>query len=109
VRAGDLVFLSGMVPRDRNGQLQGSEIKEQTLAVIDNIRLALESVGGSLQDVCSVTTYLVDLERDFDGYNAAYASRFTRDAPARATVQASLRGFLIEIQCIAVLQPQSDG
>ena len=103
VRAGSLVFLAGMVPVDANGQVVGEDIETQTRQTLENMRAALQAVGGGLSDVCTVTTYLPHLERDFDGYNRVYREFFHTDPPARATVSAGLVADLVEIQAIAVV------
>ena len=103
IRAGSLVFLAGMVPIDSDGKTVGDDIEAQTRKALENMRVALEAVGGGLSDVCSVTTYLPNLERDFDGYNRVYREFFHTDPPARATVSAGLVENLVEIQAIAVL------
>ena len=43
------------------------DIREQTRAVIENIRDILASVGAGLEDVVEVTTFLVDMA-DFGGW-----------------------------------------
>jgi 2-iminobutanoate/2-iminopropanoate deaminase len=102
VVAGNLVFVSGQVPKDlRSGELLGSEIREQTRAVLANAALALEAAGASLDDVVSVTAYLQRME-DWDAFNEEYRTAFTPPYPTRTTVGADLRGFLVEISVIAV-------
>ncbi len=64
----------------------------------------LEDVGASLEDLCTVTAFLEDADRDFADYNTAYREFFASEPPARATVQAHLLGeYLVEIQATAVL------
>jgi 2-iminobutanoate/2-iminopropanoate deaminase len=102
VIAGDLVFVSGQVPKDPlTGRLVGSDIREQTRAVLANAALALEAAGASLDDVVSVTAYLQKME-DWDAFNEEYRLAFTPPYPTRTTVGADLRGFLVEISVIAV-------
>jgi reactive intermediate/imine deaminase len=103
ISAGSLVFLAGMLPVDANGQVVGDNIETQTRKTLENMKVALEAVGGGLSDVCTVTTYLTNLERDFDGYNKVYREFFHTEPPARATVSAGLVDNLVEIQAIAVL------
>ncbi len=44
VRAGDLVFVSGQVPRDaRSGELLGDDIRTQSRGVLANLRRVLEA------------------------------------------------------------------
>jgi 2-iminobutanoate/2-iminopropanoate deaminase len=103
VKKGNMVFLTGMVPEDANGLLAGDDIRSQTRQCLENMRAAMEAAGGSLDDVCYVTSYLVEKARDFEAYNEVYGEFFPENKPARATVGAVLDGILVEIQAIAVL------
>jgi hypothetical protein len=49
---------------------------------MENMKVALEAVGGDLSSACTVTTYLTNLERDFDGYNKVYREFFHTEPPA---------------------------
>ncbi|SRR6266545_4398094 len=98
-----MVFLTGMVPENAEGVLVGPDIRSQTRKCLENMRDAIESVGGSLADICYVTSYLQDKLRDFEAYNEVYGEFFPTDKPARATVGVTLDGILVEIQAIGVL------
>jgi enamine deaminase RidA (YjgF/YER057c/UK114 family) len=89
-----MVFLTGRV---------GSDIRSQTRKCLENMRDAVEAAGGSLADICYVTSYLQEKLRDFEGYNEVYGEFFPTDKPARATLGVTLDGILVEIQAIAVL------
>ena len=67
------------------------------------MRDAIEAAGGSLADICYVTSYLHEKIRHFEAYNEVYGEFFPVNKPARATVGATLDGVLVEIQAIAVL------
>ncbi len=103
VRCGNLVFVAGMGPRDADRNLVGTDIQSQTAQALENMRLALNSVGADLEDVCTVTAFLADIRRDFRDYDNAYQRYFPVDPPVRATVQAGLVGILVEIQATAVV------
>ena len=105
VRAGNLVFLSGVAGQDADRRLVGSDVASQTRQALRNLGTELEAVGGSLADVCYVTAFLEHADEDFAAYNAAYAEFFPQDPPARATVQAHIvgDGLCVEIQAIAVV------
>jgi reactive intermediate/imine deaminase len=104
VRAGSIVFVSGMVGRDVERRIAGDDIASQARQALENVRGCIEAAGGSMADVCSVTTYLEHADRDFAAYNEVYREFFPTSPPARATVQAHMVGdVLIEIQAIAVL------
>ncbi|HET7458355.1 MAG TPA: Rid family hydrolase, partial [Gemmatimonadaceae bacterium] len=60
-RAGDLVFVSGQVPRDpRTGEGVGGDVAAQSRRTLENVRLALEAAGATLDDLVSVTVYLAN-------------------------------------------------
>ena len=105
VRAGNLVFLSGVAGQDAERRLVGPDVASQTRQALRNLATELEAVGGSLADVCYVTAFLEHADEDFAAYNAAYAEFFPQDPPARATVQAHIvgDGLRVEIQAIAVV------
>lgn len=94
-RAGDFLFVSGTSSRRADNSIAGADvdavgttrldIREQTRAVIENIREILESVGASLKDVVEISAYLVNMN-DFGGYNEVYGEFFDYDGPARTTV-----------------------
>ena len=117
-RCGDLVFVSGTSSRRIDNSFAGVsvdefgttqlDIREQTSAVIENIRDILADAGGSLADVVDITTFLVSMN-DFGGYNETYAVFFDETGPARTTVavhQLPHPHLLIEIKATAYI-PQS--
>ncbi len=104
IRAGGFLFLSGQVALDpRTGQLVGSDIKQQTRQVLENVRAILEAAGSSLRQVVKCTVFLADMN-DFGPMNEEYGSFFQDQPPARTTVQVAKlpRGALVEIDVIAL-------
>ena len=100
------VFVSGQIPLDpATGQLIEGGIGEQTTRVIENLAAVLDAAGSSLSDVVKTTVYLKDMG-EFAAMNSAYAQYFTKNAPARATVEAARlpRDVRVEIDCIAVVK-----
>src|SRR5579862_3031552 len=61
VRAGDLLFVSGQLPLDANGQFVGGTIAEQTQKALSNVRAILEAAGGSLAHLVQCTIYISDI------------------------------------------------
>ncbi|MEL6344628.1 MAG: Rid family hydrolase, partial [Myxococcota bacterium] len=101
-RVGDLLYLSGVGPRqpgtdaipggpiqDADGTPRDYDIEAQTRAVINNVRVILEAAGSSLDRVVDVTAFLVDMDRDFKGYNKVYAEFFTTIQATRTTLAVS--------------------
>lgn len=107
VRAGDLLFVSGQVPRDpRTGELPGATIEEQARATLTNLQRVLAAAGAALADVVSVTVYLAD-ENDWGAFNAVYREIMTPPYPSRTVVGAGLRGILVEISAVAYVRQGS--
>ena len=85
---GDLVFVSGIGPHDpETGKQTEGGIREQTKAVMELLKAALEEAGSSLDDVLKCTVYLTDMN-SYGAMNEVYAS-FFEVAPARTCVQVS--------------------
>ena len=102
VIANGMVFVSGQVPRDpATGAVPGPFADQLRLAV-RNLQVVLRGVGLDLSDAVKITTYLTDMTR-FTEYNDIYREFFPTEPPARTTIGCQLHGFLIEIDCIAVL------
>jgi 2-aminomuconate deaminase len=124
-RMGDLLFLSGIGPRDpvsngipgnvhdAEGRLIAYDIAVQTRAVFANVRAVLEASGARWEDLIDVTVYLTDMARDFATYNAIWADYFpdAAVAPCRTTlgITALPTPIAIELKCIAVAPKQMAG
>jgi len=111
--AGGFAFVSGTSSRRPDNSIAGAsvdamgtatlDIREQTRAVIENIRDILRDVGADLSDLVQITAYLVSMN-DFGGFNAVYADYFDENGPTRTTVavhQLPHPHLLIEIQAVA--------
>ena len=104
IRAGGFLFLSGQIALDpRTGQLVGSDIKQQTRQVLENVKAVLQAAGSALARVVKCTVVLADMN-DFGAMNEEYASVFRELPPARSTVQVARlpRDALVEIDCVAM-------
>ncbi|WP_371188272.1 RidA family protein [Thalassotalea maritima] len=112
-RAGDFIFISGTSSRRADNSFAGVvvddmgatdlDIREQTRAVIENIKDLLASVDASLKDLVEINTFLVNMN-DFAGYNQVYAEYFDYDGPTRTTVavhQLPHPHLLIECKAVA--------
>ena len=103
VQAGNLYFLSGVIPLNQAGNaVVGSTIEQQTRQVLEYIVAKLEAVGLTLDNVVMSTVYLSDLD-EFAQMNQVYGEFFAASPPARATVQVARlpRDVKIEIAVIA--------
>ena len=119
-RVGDLLFLSGIGPRDpstnaiagneyfADGRVRKYDIDAQARAVFANVRTVLEASGARWEDLVDVTVYLTDMAKDFKAYNAVWAEHFPdpATAPCRTTlgITALPTPIAIELKCVAQLR-----
>ena len=123
-RVGDLLFLSGIGPRDpstnaiagneyfADGRVRRYDIDAQARAVFANVRAVLAASGARWEDLVDVTVYLTDMARDFKAYNAVWAEHFPdpASAPCRTTlgITALPTPIAIELKCVAALRKGND-
>ena len=103
VVAGNMVFVSGQLAFiPETGALLEGSIGEQTAQCMKNLAAILEAAGCTLADVVKTTIFLKNMD-DFAEVNAAYATFFPSNPPARACVQAAKlpRDANVEIEVIA--------
>jgi 2-iminobutanoate/2-iminopropanoate deaminase len=103
VRLGDLLFCAGQVPIvPETGQLLAGDIRAQTERTLLNLKIILEDQGLSFDNVVKTTVFMTNLA-DFSAMNEIYGKYFTKDFPARTTVQVAAlpRGAQVEIEAIA--------
>jgi 2-iminobutanoate/2-iminopropanoate deaminase len=104
VRAGNLIFLSGQVPKDpHTGAVTGTDVRTQTRQVLANAERALNAAGATLDDVVAVTAYIARMD-DWTDFDAEYRTILRPPYPTRTTIGADLRGFLVEISLIAAVR-----
>lgn len=99
VRAGDFLFISGQVPRDRDGQYDPASVFVETQRVLQNVAAIAAEAGASLASAVKVSAYLVSID-DFAEFNRAYAEFFPGLPPARTTVAVGLRAVKVEVDAI---------
>jgi 2-iminobutanoate/2-iminopropanoate deaminase len=105
VKSNGFVFVSGQVALDpKTNEFVGSDVRQQTERVLENLKAILEASGVSLNHVVKTTVFLKDMN-DFTAMNEVYARYFIAAPPARSTVQAARlpKDALVEIDLIASL------
>jgi 2-iminobutanoate/2-iminopropanoate deaminase len=106
VRAGDLLFVSGCVPVDGEGNLVPGDVVAQTRQVFANISAVLQAAGAGFGDVVKVTVYLIDID-DREAVNTVRQDVFGSARPASTLVEVSrlaAPGALIEVEAVALVQ-----
>ncbi len=116
-RVGNLLFLSGVGPRERgtkkipgveldeNGKIISYDIAEQCHSVFRNIRYILEDAGSSWDKMVDVTVFLTNMKDDFPIYNKLWAEYFGENPPCRTTLEINClpTPIAIELKVIATI------
>lgn len=105
VAANGFVFCSGQVPFEPSTmELVTGSITEETKRCVQNLEAVLKEAGSDLSKIVKTTIYVTNMD-DFAEVNEAYASFFSSEPPARATVGvvALPKGARVEIDCIATI------
>lgn len=103
VRVGDLLFCAGQIPiNPTDGNLIVGDIKAQTERVLENVKAILDDQKLTFANVVKSTVFLTNLA-DFAAMNEIYAKYFTKDFPARSTIQVAAlpKGASVEIEVVA--------
>lgn len=117
-RVGNLLFLSGVGPRERGtklipgvelndaGEIVSYNIETQCRSVFQNVRYILEDAGSSWNKIVDVTVFLTNMKDDFAGYNRIYAEYFAENQPCRTTVEVNKlpTPIAIELKVIATIE-----
>ena len=106
VRAGNLLFISGMTAGDESGKIVGpGDIVAQTRYIFEKLATLLAAAGGGFEHIVQTTEYVTTTENY--GKTAEVRREFFKERFPAATgviVAGLLRaGALIEISAIAVL------
>ena len=116
-RVGNLLFLSGVGPRERGtrsipgveldaaGDVASYDIETQCRSVFQNVRYILEDAGSSWDNIVDVTVFLTNMKDDFAAYNRMYAEYFAENRPCRTTVEVNSlpTPIAIELKVIATV------
>ncbi len=103
---GRLLFIAGQVATDIKGRCVGDDIRTQTAQVYTNIRLILEAAGATLDNVLHTDVFMVDVDRDLEGYLEVRKGVFTHNPPPSTLVQVGrlVAGeYLVEVKAVAEL------
>jgi len=89
VRAGDLLFISGMVGFGSDGHVVRGGVAAETDQIMKDLEDVLARSGGALEKLVKVNVFLTDAD-DFDAFNAAYKKYFPGNKPARIGIVAGM-------------------
>ncbi len=106
VTSGTLVFVSGCVALDQNGQFVGKgDVAAQTRQVMENMKAVLASAGASFKDVVKINNYVTDAAL-YPQIAAVRNQYLTPPYPASTLIEVKsllYPEFMVEIEAIAVV------
>ncbi len=104
VRRGDRILVSGTTATHGDRVIGGSDPAAQTHFILDKIEGAVQSLGGSLDDVVRTRIYIRH-ESDWEPISRAHGERFGAVGPANTLVRSDPIGeeYLVEIEAEAIL------
>lgn len=100
----NMLFTSGQIPLNLEGEIVGSNIAEQTEQVMQNLKAVLEEAGTNFENTIKTTCFLSDMA-NFAGFNEVYSKYFTSN-PARSCVAVKElpKQVLVEVEVIALVK-----
>jgi 2-iminobutanoate/2-iminopropanoate deaminase len=103
VKTGNTLYVAGQVGFTPEGKLDTSSVENECRQAMNNVKAIVEAAGMNMQQVVKATLYMKDL-KNFSKINAVYGSFFSKEPPARETVQVAglPKGANFEISVIAV-------
>jgi 2-iminobutanoate/2-iminopropanoate deaminase len=105
VAAGGLLFISGLVPLDEEGNLVGDDVAAQARQIFRNMELVLKAARCGFEDVVKVTIFLVEVD-DRPAINPVRKEFFGEARPASTLVEVpalAIPGALLEIEAVAAI------
>lgn len=116
-RVGNLIFLSGVGPRERGskkipgveldeaGNIISYDIAAQCHSVFKNVKYILEDSGSNWQNIVDVTVFLTNMKDDFPIYNRLWAEYFKDNLPCRTTLEINClpSPIAIELKVVATI------
>ena len=111
VRVGDFIHVSGTTALDDHGNLVGPrDAYAQTRRALDNIEVALQALGGRIEDVVRTRLFVTDISQ-WPEVGRAHGERFRRVRPAATMVEVRRLiepGMMVEIEVDAQLSPAGE-
>nr|WP_210146294.1 Rid family detoxifying hydrolase [Mesorhizobium sp. M4B.F.Ca.ET.214.01.1.1] len=97
-----LVFTSGQIPLNLDGEIVSDDVKAQTKQVLENVKVVLNEAGSNIDSVIKATIFIADMN-EFQNINEVYGEYFAEHQPARSCVEVARlpKDVKVEIEVIA--------
>jgi enamine deaminase RidA (YjgF/YER057c/UK114 family) len=109
VRVGPHIHVSGTTSLDKNGNVVGKDVYEQTREIYRKIATVLEKCGAGVKDIVRVTSYIVDMKQ-LPGFQRGHFEAMSGNTPASSLIGTnSLHKpeLLIEIEAYAIVADEA--
>src|SRR4051812_7396866 len=105
------VYIAGQTGADASGKVADG-FRAQAVQVMENLKTALASVGGSFEHLVKITAFLTNLEANANEFREVRAIYFINKQalPAATAVQVvrlANAAYLLEVEAIAILPPKA--
>jgi len=103
VKYNGLLYTSGQIALELNGEMVENDIKKQTRKIFENIEAILSESEVTMSEVLKVNIFLTDM-KDFGIVNVIMAEVFGGHKPVRSTVEVKAlpKNAMIEMDVIAI-------
>jgi len=104
VKLNGMLYTSGQIALELNGEMVENDIKKQTRKIFSNIRAILEDNNTAMENVVKINIYLTDMN-NFGVVNVIMAEEFGDHKPVRSTVEVAglPKNAMIEMDVIATV------
>lgn len=109
VTSGKLVFISGQIARDKQGNLVGKgDLRAQTVQIFENLKAALASAGATFNDVVKINWYIRDYKSEsLATLREVRDTYVNKNAPPASTlvgvVSLAQEDYLLEVEVVATI------
>ena len=104
IKTESTLYVSGQIAINPiTGEMAMESIQEETEMVMENLKAVVEAAGLTMENIVKTSIFISNMN-NFTQINEVYGSYFSKDFPARETVEVSVlpKNVNVEISCIAV-------
>jgi 2-iminobutanoate/2-iminopropanoate deaminase len=109
ITKGRTILISGQVAFDKDGNVVGKgDMRAQTTQVFENLKVALEAVGATFNDVVKLNSFLVEMPANLPAYREVRTNYLAKNEhpPTSTTVGVSALvhpDLLLEVEAVVIL------
>ena len=104
IKTESTLYVSGQIAINPiTGEMAMESIQEETEMVMENLKAVVEAAGLTMENIVKTSIFISNMNNSTQ-INEVYGSYFSKDFPARETVEVSVlpKNVNVEISCIAM-------